>query len=69
MITAHTEENAAHTTAFAVSTCVRFGVASKVVRISPLRYSPVIVIEDSTIRTGTPNTATPSAALKGGSPV
>src|SRR5689334_5094900 len=24
MITAHTEENAAHTTAFAVSTCVRF---------------------------------------------
>ena len=38
-----------------------------VVRIMPLRYSPVTVIAARTISTGTPNTATPIAAFSGGS--
>ena len=61
-------EKTAATTAFATTTRVRFGLAANVIRIIPLRYSPVIIIDDSTMRTGTPNTATPSAAFSGGSP-
>ena len=64
---AHTPENRAATTAFAASTSVRFGVARNVVRTSPLRYSPVTVIDARIISTGTPNTATPIAAFSGGS--
>src|ERR1700682_2269168 len=60
-------ENAAATTALATSTSVRLGVAMNVVRIVPLRYSPVTVIDARTISTGTPNTATPIAAFSGGS--
>lgn len=69
MTIAATEENAAHTMAFAASTTDRFGVAMNVVRINPVRYSPVMVIDASTMSTGTPNTATPSAALPGGNGV
>ena len=36
-------------------------------RISPLRYSSVTVIDARIISTGTPNTATPIAAFSGGS--
>ena len=61
----NTAEKTAATTAFATTTRVRFGMAANVVRIIPLRYSPVIVIADSTISTGTPNTATPRAARSG----
>ncbi len=64
---AYTAENAAATTAFAINTDVRFGVTMNVVRIIPLRYSPVTVIAARIISTGTPNTATPVAALSGGS--
>ena len=64
---AHPPEKTAATTAFATSTSVRFGVAMNVVRIIPLRYSPVTVIEARIISTGTPNTATPMAAFSGGS--
>ena len=60
---AYERRNTAATTAFATSTSVRFGVAMNVVRIIPLRYSPVTVIDASTISTGTPNTATPIAAF------
>ena len=64
---AYTAENIAATTAFAINTRVRFGVAMNVVRIIPLRYSPVTVIAARIISTGTPNTATPVAVLSGGS--
>src|ERR1700741_218083 len=64
---AYTAENIAATTAFAINTKVRFGVAMNVVRIIPLRYSPVTVIAARIINTGTPNTATPVAAFSGGS--
>src|SRR4029453_16152907 len=60
---AYTAEKSAATTAFATNTRVRFGVAMNVMRIMPPRYSPVTVIAASTISTGTPNTATPVAAL------
>ena len=46
---------------------VRSGVAMNVVRIRPVRCSPVIVNADSIISTGTPNIATPMAARSGGS--
>ena len=58
-------ENNDTTMALATSTSVRFGVAMNVVRIIPLRYSAVIVMDASTINTGTPNTAAPSAARSG----
>src|SRR5258705_3053551 len=62
----YTPENRAVTTAFATNTRLRLGVAMNVVRIKPLRYSPVTVIAARTISTGTPNTATPRAAFSGG---
>jgi hypothetical protein len=62
-----TPENAAATMAFAANTRLRLGVAMNVVRIIPLRYSPVTVIAARTMSTGTPNTATPVAAFSGGS--
>src|SRR4029453_18853840 len=64
---AYTAENADGIIAFATNTRVRFGVAMNVVRIMPLRYSPVTVIAARTINTGTPNTATPVATFSGGS--
>src|ERR1700742_1767902 len=64
---AYTAENSAAMVAFATSTDVRSGVAMNVVRIMPLRYSPVTVIAARTISTGTPNTTTPIAAFSGGS--
>src|SRR4029077_17960352 len=64
---AYTAENSAAIIAFATNTKVRLEVAMNVVRIMPLRYSPVTVIAARTISTGTPNTATPVAAFSGGS--
>src|SRR5262245_43038572 len=64
---AYTAENSAAMVAFATNTRVRFGVAMNVVRIIPLRCSPVTVVAARTISTGTPNTATPVAAFSGGS--
>ena len=52
------DEKAAATMAFAINTQVRLGVARNVVRISPVRYSPVTVIDARIMSTGTPNTAT-----------
>src|ERR1700759_2498788 len=60
---AYAAENPSATIAFATSTVVLSGVAMNVVRIMPLRYSLVTVIAARTISTGTPNTATPIAAL------
>src|ERR1700681_3396772 len=64
---AYTPQTTAATIAFATNTKLRFGVAMNVVRIMPLRYSPVTVIAARIISTGTPNTAAPIAAFPGGS--
>src|SRR5215211_3636789 len=64
---AYNVEKADVTAALASSTAVRLGVAMNVVRIIPLRYSPVTVIAARMISTGTPNTAAPVAAFSGAS--
>src|SRR5215213_2642894 len=64
---AYTAEKTDVTVAFASKTAVRLGVAMNVVRIIPLRYSPVTVIAARIISTGTPKTAAPVAAFSGGS--
>ena len=63
-----TAENDAATMAFAATTTARCGVAAKVDRMVPLRYSPVTVSADTTISSGTANTATPIAACCGRMP-